>query len=249
MLTGQISSQALQVVQDHSSSDVIRSKRLSAVTLISASVPTGGDVGGRARRVHDLAGLQHDLAGVERLARRVRGAHRRAPPADRARVRVEELLPGEVLDRRRAERLELGLHEVRHLAHRALGPRPVLQVHVHRARDHVAQHRGRQDHEEREERDDVGDPRPAVRVAAARERPAVDDAGEPPTDEGPLLEARARAQLLAQRRDAERLGGEAGDRDHEERHQDDEVLGLGLDPDPVRPLPVAAGERPQDARR
>ena len=29
--------------------------------------------------------------------------------------------------------------------------------------------------------------------------------------------------------------------------EDHGVLGLGLDPDPVRPLPVAAGERPQDA--
>ena len=33
----------------------------------------------------------------------------------------------------------------------------------------------------------------------------------------------------------------------EERHEDHEVLGLGLDADPVRPLDVAAGERPEDA--
>ena len=33
----------------------------------------------------------------------------------------------------------------------------------------------------------------------------------------------------------------------EERHEDHEVLGLGLDADAVRPLPVAAGERPQHA--
>ena len=46
MLTGQISSQALHVVQDQSSSEVIRSNRLSAVTLISRSVPTGGVTGG-----------------------------------------------------------------------------------------------------------------------------------------------------------------------------------------------------------
>ena len=46
MFTGQISSHALHVVHDHSSAEVIRSKRLSAVTLISMSVPTGGDTGG-----------------------------------------------------------------------------------------------------------------------------------------------------------------------------------------------------------
>ena len=42
MLTGQISSQALQVVHAHSSSEVIRSNRLLALIVISASVPSGG---------------------------------------------------------------------------------------------------------------------------------------------------------------------------------------------------------------
>ena len=46
MLTGQISSQALQVVQDHSSSAVMRSKRELADTLISVSTPMGGDTTG-----------------------------------------------------------------------------------------------------------------------------------------------------------------------------------------------------------
>src|SRR6478752_1354529 len=46
MFTGQISSHALHDVQDHSSSAVMRSKRLSAVTVISRSIPTGGDTGG-----------------------------------------------------------------------------------------------------------------------------------------------------------------------------------------------------------
>ena len=46
MFTGQISSHALHDVHDHSSSAVMRSKRLSAVTVISRSMPTGGDTGG-----------------------------------------------------------------------------------------------------------------------------------------------------------------------------------------------------------
>ena len=143
MLTGQISSHALQLVHAQSSSDEMRSNTLSAPTVMSPSTPTGGDTGGDAGRGHHLADLQHDLARVERLAGRVRGAHRRAASADRARVGVEQLLPGEVLDLHGAERLELGLHEVRHGLHRALGPVAVLQVHVHRRREHVAQLRGR----------------------------------------------------------------------------------------------------------
>ena len=174
MLTGQISSHALQLVHAQISSDEMRSNTLSAATSMSPSTPTGRRDRRRARRRHHLADLQHDLAGVERLARRVRGAHRRAAPADRARVGVEQLLPGEVLDLHRAERLELGLHEVRHRLHRALGPLAILQVHVHRRREHVAQLRGREDREEREERDHVNAPQPAVRVAERVRRPRVD---------------------------------------------------------------------------
>ena len=48
-------------------------------------------------------------------------------------------------------------------------------------------------------------------------------------------------------RDAQRLGEEAGERDHEERDEDDRVLGLGLDADAVRALEVAPGDRPHDA--
>ena len=56
----------------------------------------------------------------------------------------KQLLPGEVLDRSTAPNaLELGLHEVRHRLHRALGAVAVLQVHVHRRREHVPQLRGR----------------------------------------------------------------------------------------------------------
>ena len=50
MLTGQISSHALHDVQDHSSSAVMRSKRLLVVTVISASIPTGVETGGEPVR-------------------------------------------------------------------------------------------------------------------------------------------------------------------------------------------------------
>ena len=46
MFTGQISSHALHDVHAHTSSEVIRSKRLLAVTVISGSTPIGGDTAG-----------------------------------------------------------------------------------------------------------------------------------------------------------------------------------------------------------
>ena len=46
MFTGQISSHALHDVQAHTSSEVMRSKRLLADTVISGSTPIGGDTGG-----------------------------------------------------------------------------------------------------------------------------------------------------------------------------------------------------------
>ena len=169
MLTGQISSHALHDVQAQSSSDVMRSNTELAVIVM----PLRRAHRRRHHRIagggHHLADLQHDLARVERLAGRVRGAHRRAAAADGARVGVEELLPGEVLDRRRAERLEVGLHQVRHGLHRALGPVLVLQVHVHRRRDHVPELRGRQDDQERDERSEVDAPHPrCARPAGCR---------------------------------------------------------------------------------
>src|SRR5213075_483552 len=46
MLTGQISSHALQLVHAHNSSDEMRSNMLSAPTVMSGTVPTGGDTTG-----------------------------------------------------------------------------------------------------------------------------------------------------------------------------------------------------------
>ena len=47
--------------------------------------------------------------------------------------------------------------------------------------------------------------------------------------------------------DAVRLGHEAGHGQHQEGAEDDGVLGLGLDADPVGPLHVAADDRPHHA--
>src|SRR5207244_9933391 len=55
---------------------------------------------------------------------------------------------------------------------------------------------------------------------------------------------RSRCSLLG---DAEHLRHEAGHPDDEEDAQDDGVLRLGLDPDPVGALHIAAEERPHDA--
>ena len=50
MLTGQISSHALQLVHDQISSVVMRSKTLSAVTVMSLSTPIGGVTAGEPVR-------------------------------------------------------------------------------------------------------------------------------------------------------------------------------------------------------
>src|SRR5438046_610730 len=84
----------------------------------SRSADGGRDAGlVRAGRGHHRADLENDLAWVERLAGGVRRADARAPAAHRAGVGVEQLLPGEVGDGRRAEALELGLHQVGHRPH------------------------------------------------------------------------------------------------------------------------------------
>ena len=74
---------------------------------------------------------------------------------------------------------------------------------------------------------------PTSVLTSARERVA---------DERPLLE-----RGPADERDAHAFGDEAGDADEEERAEDHRVFGLGLDADAVRPLDVAAHDRPADA--
>ena len=158
MLTGQISSHALQLVHAHTSSGVMRSNTLSAPIEMSRSVPTGGDTTGSPVRGHDLADLQHDLARVERLAGRVRGhTDVQRPQTVHASVSIScfqvksSIFTAPKLSSSVSMRFGIGFIA-------PLGRSLVLQVHVHRRREHVAQLRGRQDREEREERDHVRRP-------------------------------------------------------------------------------------------
>ena len=242
MFTGQISSHALHDVHAHSSSDVTRSNTESAVMVMSCCTPTGGDTTGSPVAAITSPTFS-TISRVERLAGRVRGAHRRAAPAHRARVGVEQLLPGEVLDGRRTERLELGLHEVGHRLHRALrAVRSSLQVHVHRRRDHVAQLRGGQDHEEGHERSEVHDPQRPVGVLGAR-RPTTSRTATRAGSRRTTTPRTPGGRPSAMRSASVKNPVTAITRNVIEDHG---VLGLGLDADPVRPLDVAAADGPHD---
>ena len=171
MLTGQISSHALHDVHAHSSSDVMRSNTESALDRDARGrCPTGGDTTGSPVAAITSPTFSTISRGSSGLPVALAGHTEVQRPQIGAGVGVEELLPGEVLDGRGAERVELGLHQVRHGLHRALGPVLVRQVHVHRRRDHVPQLRGGQDDQEREERDEVRAPHAPVRVCE-RARP------------------------------------------------------------------------------
>ena len=152
MLTGQISSHALQVVHAQSSSDVTRSNTLSAVTVIVLVTPTGGDTTGSpvaAMTSPTLSTISRGSSGLPVACAGHTDVQR--PQTVHASVsnscfQVKSSIGG------RAEGVELGLHQVGQRLHRALGAVLVAQVHVHRRRDHVPQLRGGQDHEEGDER-------------------------------------------------------------------------------------------------
>ena len=121
-----------------------------------------------------------------------------------------------------------------------------LQVHVQRRREHVAQHRDRQDHEEGDERDDVGDPhRPGATSRRSVERPAVDE----------------RATAGSRRSSTSRSSGVPSTAMRnisatkpvtpmsEERAEDHRVLGLGLDADAVRAAGRSGARSPTPRRR
>ena len=101
MLTGQISSHALQVVHDHSSSAVIRSNSELADTLISWSMPIGGDTRGvpvAAITSPVFSTISRGSSGLPVAWAGHTDVHR--PHIVQA-VGVEQLLPREVLDHRR----------------------------------------------------------------------------------------------------------------------------------------------------
>ena len=170
----------------------------------------------------------------------MRGTDRGAAAAHRAGIGVEQLLPREVLDRRRAEAFEVRLHQVRHRPHGTLRSLTVLEVQVERAREHVAELGDRQDHEEHEERGNVEAPRRLVPPADVG-RP-VEHVRQGVTHVAELLEFGAVVQ-----RDAGRFGEEPRDTDGEKGDEYDGVFGAVLDADAVRPLNVAANHRPDNA--
>ncbi len=124
-----------------------------------------------------------------------------------------------------------------------LGRSLVLQVHVHRRREHVAQLRGGQDHEEREERDDVDAPQPAVRDrracgptsrrrarrAGTRRTTTSRSSGSP---SAAMRTPSVKKPVTPMTRNVPRITASSG---------------LRLDADAVRALHVAAGDRPDDA--
>ena len=187
MLTGQISSHALQLVQAQISSAVIRSNSELAPMVISRSVPIGGETTGSpvaaitspvlstisrgssglpvAWAGHTLVQRPHIVqASVSSSCFHVKSSTTEAPNVSSsvsARFGIGFIAP--------------------------LGRSAVAQVHVQRRREHVAQHRDRQDGEEGEERDDVADPQPLVPRRQRRRRPPVDEPAERVADEAPLL--------------------------------------------------------------
>ena len=200
--------------------------------VISRSMPIGGDTTGSPVAAMTSPVFSTISRGSSGLPVACAGHTDGAAAAHRAGVGVEQLLPGEVLDGRRAERLELGLHEVRHRLHRALRAVAVLQVHVQRRREHVAQHRGRQDHEERDERRRRGRPTATWcqrRRACSADQPS-NSVDERVADERPLLERRAGRSTAMRNASAKKPVTPM----HEERAEDHRVLGLGLDADAVR---------------
>ena len=244
MLTGQISSQALQLVQAQISSAVIRSNTESAVTVSSASWPTTGLMGPpgwvAAMTWPTLRTISRGSSG---LPVAWAGHTDGAAPADGAGVGVEQLLPGEVLDGVGPEGLQLGLGQVGQRLHRPLGPVPVPEVHVERRREHVAQLGRRHQDDEGEEGQHVDEPRPLVgdlQLAAVRARRRRRRAGSrrtatsrtPGRPTSAMRMASVVKPVTPMTRKVPRMT---------------RVLGPGLDPDPVGPLDVAADDGPDDA--
>ena len=243
MLTGQISSHALHVVHAQSSSDVMRSNTVSAVMVISRSTPTGGDTGGSPVAAitsptfstisRGSSGLPVACAGHTDVQR---------PQIVHASVSKSCFqVKSSTVDAPKVSSsvsIRFGMGFIA-----PLGRSVRLQVHVHRRRDHVPQLRGRQDHEERDERDEVQHPHPAVRVVQ-RARPTT--RRRAPTA-GSRRTTTSRTRAGPRARCAAPSVKKPVSADHEERDEDHRVFGLGLDADAVRALDVAAADRPHDA--
>ena len=240
MLTGQISSQALHVVQAHTSSEVIRSKRLLAPTVISGSTPSGGDTAGvpvRAMTSPVLSTISRGSSGLPVAwagHTDVQRPHMVQASVSSSCFQVKSSMV-EAPKLSSSVSMRFGIGFMAPLG-RSRSFRYMFSGEVNMWRSIVTGRIATKS----EEAGDVGDP-PDL-VAAGQVAAAVDQARQRVADERPLLEVGPAVEG-----DAPDLGAEAGDADGEERAEDERVLGLGLDADAVRPLHVAADDRPHDA--
>ncbi len=190
MLTGQISSQALQLVHAHTSSGVMRSNTLSLEIEISGSMPTGGDTTGSpvaAMTSPTFSTISRGSSGLPVACAGHTDVQR--PQTVQASVSINcfqvksSIFTAPKLSSSVSMRFGIGfiapLGRSRSFRYMFIGD-------VNMWRNFVV---GRID-EEREERDHVRTPQPAVQEHQVVHRPSVDELGEGPADERPLLEAR-----------------------------------------------------------
>ena len=243
MFTGQISSQALQLVQAQISSAVIRSNSELAEIVISWSTPIGGDTGPTGavaamtspvfRTIsRGSSGLPVACAGQTLVQR----PHIVQASVSSSCFQVKSwttLAPKVSSDV--SARLGSGFIA-------PFGRSLSLRYMLRGDSEHVAEHRDRQDQQEDDEGQDVGAPQDLVPGVERAGRTPVDERGQRVADEAPPLEG-GRALL----RDPHHLGGVARQADEQEHPEDHGVLGLGLDPDAVRPLDVAPADGPEHA--
>ena len=242
MLTGQISSHALQVVQAQISSGVIRSNNESALIVISESTPSGADTTGepvaamtspafntisRGSSGLPVAWAGHTLVHRPHIVQASRSSncfHVKSSTVEAPK------LSSSVSSR-------FGIGRIAPFG-RSLSFRYMFIGEVKMWRSIVNGSSARNATKPA----NVDDPHPLVPGAETVGRPAVDEGGERVADERPLL-----VVGHALFGDPEHLGAEAGHTDGEERGEDRCVLGLRLDADAVWPLHVTPDDRPDDA--
>ena len=247
MFTGQISSHALHDVHDHSSSAVMRSKRLSAVTVISRSMPTGGDTGGvpvSAITSPVLFTISRGSSGLPVACAGQTDVHR--PQIVHASVSKSCFqVKSSMVDAPNVSSsvsIRFGISRIAPFG-RGRSFRYMFIGLVIMCRSIVV---GRITRNARNAITWSSTPTGAGRAACCACQPSkIDEKAQPTNDHFSKLAPGPAA--CAERRDAEPLGDEAGDADDRERREDHEVLGLGLDADAVRALRVAPHERPRDA--
>src|SRR6476620_6014781 len=208
MLTGQISSHALQLVQAQISSELMRSNTLSSAMSMSPATPTGGETGGEPVAAitsptfntisRGSSGLPVACAGHTDVQR----PHTVHASVSKSCFQVKSSIFTAPNDSRSVS-MRFGIGFIAPLG-RSRSFRYMFMGDVNMWRSFVTGRIAR-------------NARNATTCTAHNQRCA---------DERPLLERRR-----ADQRDAERFGDEPAHADEEECAEDDRVLGLGLDAD------------------